>query len=306
MSSVRKAKSLEEPIAKSKENTLSNAFWQSIIEADYAVPEGHSATTLLPELLSMLGSIDPTMRDEYSYPILAVWRERGLYTVADLRSIGQQMASNLQRGITEPESDAIFLRTYSALILECVLEHDHSHPFLEEQEVRSWLSAGLQYLEQEQDLRGYIQVKGWAHSAAHTADLLMMLAQNRYLGVADLELLLNAIADKVRKRVAHVYLYGEDERLVYAVRQALRRNLLEMPFLTLWLERLTALGGLSEWSQASFKMSDISAYTNIRAFVRSLYFQLKLGQEPPKVAPTLCTALEEALRTLDLGFYTLP
>lgn len=282
---------------------MNNTFWRSIVEADYAVPEEQSASALLPELLSMLGATDPLVRDEYSYPILAVWIERGVYTPTELRAIGRQMETNLKLGITEPGSDAVFLRTFSALILECVVEYDHFHPFLEEQEVQSWLLAGLQYLEMEQDLRGYTQDKGWAHSVAHTADLLMMLAQNRYLGVADLERLLNAIADKVRKHVAHVYLYNEDERLAHAVRKALKRDVLEMPFLTLWLERLTPFKGLSGWSQAILKEADISAYINIRDFVRSLYFQLKLGQEPPTIASALCSALEETLRTIDLGFY---
>lgn len=284
---------------------MENTFWQSIVEADYTVPEGQSARALLPELLTMLGATDPVMRDEYSYPILAVWIERGVYTPAEMRAIGQQMETNLKRGIEEPRSDTVFLRTFSALILECVVEYDHLHPFLEEQEVCAWLEAGLQYLEQEQDLRGYVQGKGWAHSAAHTADLLMILAQSRHVGVADLERIVNAIADKVRKRLAHVYLYDEDERLAYAVRKALKRDLLEMSFLTAWLERLTALEGLSRWGQAGLKEADASAYINIRDFVRSLYFQLKLGQEPPTIASVLCPALEETLYTIDLGFYTM-
>jgi hypothetical protein len=284
---------------------VENTFWQSIVEADYTVPEEQSARALLPELLTMLGAADPVVRDEYSYPILAIWIERGVYTSTEIRGIGQQMEANLRRGIEEPESDAVFLRTFSALILECVVEYDHLHPFLEEREVRAWLEAGLQYLEQEQDLRGYIQGKGWAHSVAHTADLLMMLAQNRYLAVADLERILTAIADKVRKRVAYVYLYREDERLVYAVRKALKRDLLEMPFLAAWLERLTALEGLPSWFQASFQEEEVSAYTNIRDFVRSLYFQLKFGQEPPTIASALCSALEETLHGIDLGFYRM-
>jgi hypothetical protein len=282
---------------------LENTFWQSIVEAHYAVPQGQQASELLPVLVTTLGAPDPVMRDEYGYEILEAWIGRGVYPAAELRVLGHQMASNLKVGITEPGSDAIFLRTFSALILACVLEYDHLHPFLEEQEVRAWLEAGLQYLEQEQDLRGYVQGKGWAHSAAHTADLLMMLAQSRYLSVSDLQRILTAIADKVRKRVAHVYLYDEDERLAYAVRKVLQRNLLEMPFLTVWLDRLTALDGLSRWREARLKETDVSAYTNIKNFVRSLYFQLKLGQEPPTIASALCSVLEDTLRAIDLGFY---
>lgn len=284
---------------------MENTFWQSIVEAGYTVPEGQSASALLPELVAMLGSTDPVIRDVYSYPILATWIERGLYTPRELRTLGQQMKANLKVGIAEPGNDTVFLRTFSVLILECVVEYDHLHPFLEEQEIRAWLEAGLEYLKQEQDLRGYIQGKGWAHSAAHTADLLMILAQNRYLGTADLEHILDAIADKVRKRVAHVYLSEEDERLAYAVRKALKRNLLAMPFLNSWLERVIALEELPGWQAAFQETSTTVAYVNIRNFARSLYFQLTFDQEPPTIAPALCSSLEETLRVMDLGFYQM-
>jgi len=284
---------------------VENTFWQSIVETDYTIPEGQSASALLPELLTMLGAIDPVIRDEYSYPILATWIERGLYTSIELRAIGQQMEANLKLGIAEPGNDTVFLRTFSALILECVAEYDHLHPFLEELEIRAWLEAGLEYLKQEQDLRGYVQGKGWAHSAAHTADLLMILTQNRYLGTTDLERILDAIADKVRKRAAHVYLYQEDERLAYAVRKALKRNLLEMPFLHTWLERLTELEELPGWLAAFQDTITTATYANIRNFARSLYFQLKFDQEPPTIAPAVCSALEETLRDMDLGFYQM-
>jgi len=54
---------------------VENTFWQAIVEADYTVPEEQSASALLPELLTMLGAIDPVIRDEYSYPILSTWIE---------------------------------------------------------------------------------------------------------------------------------------------------------------------------------------------------------------------------------------
>lgn len=284
---------------------MERTFWQSIVDADYAIPEGQQASTLLPTLLPMLGSIDPVLRDAYAYPILATWIERGLYASTELRDIGQQMAANLLHGLEGQESDAIFLRTFSVLILASVIDYDLTHPFLEEREVRAWLEAGLRYLEGERDLRGYVQEKGWAHSVSHTADLLMILAQHRYLGVADLERLLMAIAEKIRQRVAHIYLYDEDERLAYAVRKALKRDLLEMPFLTSWLQRLIELGDLPNWRDAGLNVADASAYINIRDFLRSLYFQLTLSQELPAIAPDLARALLETLRSIDLGFYTL-
>jgi hypothetical protein len=39
---------------------MDKAFWQAIIESDYAVPEGHAVASLTPELLAYLGRHLPT------------------------------------------------------------------------------------------------------------------------------------------------------------------------------------------------------------------------------------------------------
>lgn len=122
---------------------MENTVWQSIVDTDFAMPEGQSAAQLLPELLMMLGSTDPVARDEYAYPILGTWIERDMYTPTELRALGQAMAANFQVGIGEVKGDAVFLRSFSALILVCVIEYDNVHLFLDEQEVRIWLDDGL-------------------------------------------------------------------------------------------------------------------------------------------------------------------
>ncbi len=96
------------------------------------------------------------MRDEYAYPILAHWIEGGLYSPEAMRAIGSQTADNLKASIGEQGTDAVFLRTFSALILDCVIDYDNQHPFLEEAEVRQWLDDALAYLARECDLRGYV------------------------------------------------------------------------------------------------------------------------------------------------------
>ena len=70
---------------------MDKAFWQAVLENDYAVPDGHSVTSLTPKLLAYLGSTDPELRDQIALSILATWIEcAGTYTNNQLRAIGNQ------------------------------------------------------------------------------------------------------------------------------------------------------------------------------------------------------------------------
>ena len=217
------------------------------------------------------------------------------------------MLANLHVGLGETHTDHVFLRSFSALVLMEIVSCDNEMHVLATADVRAYLEAGLTYLAGERDLRGYVPEKGWAHAVAHTADLLLMLAKNRYLATPDLERILDGIAAKLRERVAHVYLHAEDERLAYAVMGALGRDLLDMSFLRPWLDRLAHQQNGRPW-----KPGDITAYegacgyVNVRAFLRSLYFQLALAANPLARAPELLPAVADALRAMDFGFYALP
>lgn len=283
---------------------MDKAFWQAIIERDYAVPDGHTVASLTPKLLVYLGSVDPELRDEIALSILATWIEReGAFTTDELRAIGNQMAYNLTLGIGEQGSDSVFLRSFSALVLDCVIDYDNAHPFLTPAEVHSYLDQALEYLVHERDLRGYVAEKGWAHSAAHTADLLAYLARNQALDNRDLERMLDAIAEKVSAPAEHAYLYKEDERLVYTVMTALRRDLIGLPFLENWVDQLALEENPTPWFQTT---GGACARHNAKVFLRSLYFQLAWAESPPQVAQELRTKLHTALNTLEQVFYRLP
>lgn len=280
---------------------MDQTFWKAIVQADYAVPQGHDPVALLPELLSCLGSPDPVWRDEIAYMVLAWWQDRGVFDTETQRQIGHQCAANLKVGIGEQGTDSVFLRTFSALILGNVIEYDTKHQgYLTEAEVHGWLEDALTYFEQERDLRGYTPGGGWAHSVAHTADLLMMLAANSHLGQSDLERILDAIAAKLRLPVPQTYRYDEDERLACTAREVLQRDLLTLAALRAWLTRLVEFN----WGEAYRQEGTICAYINVRDFVRSLYLQLTLGaQEKPAITTELLPVLQEALSLLDIGFY---
>jgi hypothetical protein len=284
---------------------VDRGFLRFLVSADNALPQGQWVDELTPELLSWLGSVDEELRDEFAYPILAAWIERGEYTPDQLRAMARRMVDNLAVGLGENGTDTVFLRTFSALILMEVVSYDNAHPFLDEDEVLELLDSALTYLRRERDLRGHVQGPGWAHAVAHTADLLMMLARSRHVDAAELERLLDGIADKLLEPAETVYLYQEDERLAYAALTALRRGLVSRAFLTTWFGRFTRPPGYDSWRPVYADRGLATARMNATSFLRSLYFQLLLTAAPPAGRAETLDALVATLRQMDIGFYDL-
>jgi hypothetical protein len=283
---------------------VDRSFLRFLVES-HALPQGDWVRELTPELLSWLGSSDGELRDEFAYPILTAWIERGQYGPDDLREIVGQMLANLGKGLGESGTDTVFLRSFSALILMEVVARDNAEPFLDGREVRDLLGATLDYLRRERDLRGWVDGLGWAHAAAHTADLLMMLSRSRHLGVVELAGLLDGIADRLLTPSDTVFLYQEDERLAYTVLNVLRRGLLDRAAVTRWLGRFVRPTGFDSWQPVYVEPGLTVARVNVTSFLRSLYFQLLLIKSPPEELERLLEAVVEVLREMDIGFYEL-
>jgi hypothetical protein len=284
---------------------LDNAFWQAIKEHNFAIPPGYSVESLTEYLLAALGNSNPEIREGPNHEVFEYWIHHGIYSADALRAIKSQMLDNLKVGLGEVETDTVFLRTFSLLILTEILQEDHEHPFLTEAELRHTMECALAYLEAEHDGRGYIVGKGWAHAVAHAADLLMVLARNRYQRAADLERLLYAMAEILTGPPIGLYLYEEDERLAYAALTVLRRNLLSLPFLTAWIQQLARPEEVPWRIDTFYTPEGTIRYHNLKAFLRSLYFQLRLAKAAPQGAPLLLAGLEKAIAAMDRGYYAL-
>ena len=288
---------------------MDKAFWQSVLEANGALPTDHDLHALTDELLSYLGSPDAHLRDGVAYPLLAQWISKGHYSRDDLRAMAARLTANLQIGLGEEGTESVFLRAFSALMLAELIHQESKRSIFEfeETDVRAVLEAALTYLPAERDLRGYVPGFGWAHAVAHTADLLWVLANSRYLGASDLERILDAIANKAAPPVEHVYLFNEDTRLARAVMGVLRRDLVSLAFLSAWLERLARPEGRAISIESFFvgeppaiaSQVNVCLLHNTRQFLRSLYFALAAQEQPPAIAADFTIQLLEALKPLN-------
>lgn len=252
---------------------MDKEFWISLSRNDFQIPEGYTQSNLTEILFSYLASTDPDLRDEIAYTVYANWLKREMYSQEEVTSHAERLLSNLEKGIGETESDTVFLRAFSILLLAEIVHNDNKKPILEKDQIESILEKALWYLDAEKDPRGYVPVKGWAHALAHTADLLLVLARNRSIDAADLSRMLSAISAKMVHSTAYIYIHGEDERLARAVLEILRRDLIPSEQVESWSKSMTQPDG-KEWKGVYLNEERNRAFQNTRNFLRSVYLAL--------------------------------
>lgn len=282
---------------------MDRIFWQNVVTNDCKLPNGYSISDLTPELTCYLGVIDPVERDEIGYSVLSRWIITGSYTPDELRLMIRQMCINLQAGLGESGTDSVFLRAFSVLILAAIVYYDnHKQAFLSREEVHELLNKTLDYMAYEHDTRGYVPDKGWAHSCAHTADLLDELAIHNCTDTGDLERILTTISNKVMMPTGYVYQHNEDERLTVAVISALRRELVPQAFLTGWLQTMAGVPERMPHVKLMSTSAPHSAYLNTKNFLRSLYIRLGLAANLPESVRALQPEVLAALKPFGFGY----
>jgi hypothetical protein len=270
------------------------AFWQQIVKAKFDLPAGESAPKLAQELLGLLASPDPELRDDLAFTILTSWiYDKKLLGPEDLRPIVQVLQGNLRRGIATPGNDEVFRRSFSALTLSVVAARDNTTPFLTAEEYASLVDEALAYLRDEQDARGFDGRKGWVHAAAHTADLLKFLARNPRLRAVDQSRLLTAVLDKQRSVMAPLA-QGEDERLARIAISIVRRDDFDRDGFRAWLTRAQAAAVFP----SPPTVETLAAQQNARHLLAALWAELSADQRPSEGADFARVALRETIKKL--------
>ena len=244
-----------------------------IVEDEYRLPAQADAMARAMEMLPHIGSPDSELRDDLIYMILTKWVMAGLFTTEQLKSLLTIYTddAHLFYKIGERGTDSVFTRSFSMLGIPPILAMHRKRPFLTPTELRQLKTRVLDYLEKEQDLRVYVteEDKGWAHAVAHTADCLDELAQCPELNAADLLDILRAIRAKIGAPLT-VYVYEEDERMVYPVLACLQRKLLREAEVKEWL------AGFAPLCRGTEPFPDVYRQAlNVKLFLRSLYFRAK-------------------------------
>ena len=214
---------------------MSQIDWAAVAANEYAVPEELNPVDAIPELLDMLASPDPIVRDEQAYTILAVWVGAGHFD-AVLGELGEQTAKLL----SAPD---VLTRSFSAVILGEALNRDtilsrqrsqESQLAFRSPQQASALAAWQAWYPHEPDVRSCEDGIGWIHAVAHGADTALALALHPQTDAAQLRLILETLTGRLRTLPMYLS-QTEDNRLTLAMLAAFSRPELPVADIRGWL-----------------------------------------------------------------------
>ncbi|WP_226675174.1 DUF2785 domain-containing protein [Mesobacillus jeotgali] len=252
-------------------------------ELDFKKPEtikSKDLDQLIRQMVEHIGSTDAELRDKLIYTSFYYLTKNGYLNYQQMEYL---IKTSLDRkhlffGIGSTNDDSVFTRAFSSLVIALILNRDRIDRFLPEETALKSIESSILYLQKEEDTRGYVAEKGWAHSIAHGADLLAEAVKHPLFDLALASECLNTIGGCILKETA--YIDEEDERLIYAVIALLEKGMDEN-LLKEWIESLskniTDLKNSTGYTPYFFRKN-----TNLRQFLKSLYFRLLfLDKETP-------------------------
>lgn len=227
--------------------------------------------SLLEEMLENIGHTDPEIRDDLIYNSFVklilkdyVTKEQTIYILQKCMS-EQYLFFNIE---DKTIGDSVFTRSFSALVIATILYKDATTRNLPSELVLQAIHVGIEYLLLEQDYRGYVKEKGWAHSIGHGSDLLATCVLHPEFDVNQTKACLHAIRTCVL--VEYPYIDEEDERLIQVMEALIKKGMKDIE-LRNWIEDLEVELHLShkryriEW--------------NVKLFCYSLYIALLKHRE---------------------------
>lgn len=283
---------------------MPSGFWQQVVADGLKVPQDRSLVEMTEDLTRMLGDPDPEIRDGIAFPTMATWIDDGVYDDL-LVGLGDGMCHGLDIGLGEVESDTVFRRSFSALILTECIDRTTKAALGGPNVVLRWGDKVMGWYSRERDLRGFVPGKGWAHAVAHGADALGALARSPVMGRLELTVILDVIADRLLTPTDAFFVAGEGDRLAFATMHLLRRDILGIDVLEPWVARLAA-GAVG---RGSIDRNPYLVAGNVQCYLRSLHLQLQLNTAAsghPAVRSDLLLVLADRLRETNPAYFSVP
>ncbi|MCF6409890.1 DUF2785 domain-containing protein [Pseudalkalibacillus salsuginis] len=252
---------------------------------------------LVQDMLGHIGDTDPELRDTLIYSTfvrLITKKHLSESLMMDLlqTSINED---HLFHRIEESEGDAVFVRSFSALLAALLLKVDAERRFLPDPLIEEACNRSVDYILREKDYRGFVEGKGWAHAVAHGADLLASAVEHP---VIDSDRLFPIYLEGIKTCIGRedgVYTDNEDERLTVVIDRMLRKGLTPSQ-LNMWLDSICSQIQIKEeegWSHSFFLFR-----TNTTNFLKTLYFLLKSKKDTQHCCNTIESHLIKDYQTL--------
>lgn len=268
---------------------------QAIRANDWQLPKEVKANAYVLELYDLLGELDSELRDTLALSLVWTLIEREKLSKDTCRELlARSQSDGIFTRIEEVQGDGVFKRSFALLVIAALVEdHVKAH--------RSWMRKDhfvelvenlIRYAKEEQDLRGYVEEYGWAHSTAHLSDAFAELAACKELSESQSKLILHTILKKMAVQ-EYVYIHGEDERMAKAACALIKHQKIE--FLD-WEEILVEeMTGIDQSLPGHLRLQK---QENAKIFLRSLVARIqRLGFDQKWTFPVI-----SVLRNYDVKY----
>ncbi len=258
------------------------SYWRPIF--DNRESDSGYADDFALDLVACLGSDNPTLRDTYGYGLFTHWLRNDALREDTKLELFAVLNDNLQ-------SEAVLLRSFSALVLSELLRADAQQAFLTDRERNTLTLRANEALLAETDFRGFDAALGWVHPVAHLADVHWRLALHPQLNVEQARRSLVAIYGKAVTQEA-AYTTNESDRLARAVAILIRTEILESDDIATWLSQFATRQNGEAWPTVFSSAEGMIELHNSKSFVRALAEQLAPVELPALVHEQLNDLLD--------------
>ncbi|WP_252501636.1 DUF2785 domain-containing protein [Sporosarcina sp. Marseille-Q4943] len=256
--------------------------------------EEESIVCIVQSMVEHIGSTDSELRDQLIYSsFYQLIREKNQLEHELLDELLELCLGDLLfKGIGENGTDSVFTRSFTTLLIALILYRDNEDNFLPQDMMLKIKDKLIDYINLENDLRGYISVKGWAHSIAHVTDAFEELVKSPKLDRKYYLEILKVLWSKVLVSTS-VYIHNEDERILIPILEMINNGLKQADVITLLQHipiELKTQKELIEEEEYWF------LYFNCKAFLKSFYIKVNTNRE---LIP-LKTSIEKCLLEISL------
>lgn len=237
---------------------------------------------LLTKMLANIGSPDSELRDLLICNLFYAGIPTGEISLRQQEWLLEEILDkNLVLTGIDQEGDLVFTRTFSLLVLSLIVTSDSHHHFLSDKQFRTVFKLANDYLRTEQDTRGYVDEKGWAHGIAHGADLLVSLVSHPSFTQQMIPTIQLTI-EGVLLRKTDPFTANEEGRLSQVMVAQLAHYSESGHPLILWLNDLKEKLKSTQKSLTNFEASQLERKLN--QFSQALYFKLMVEQKQVSVS----------------------
>ncbi|MEG0384490.1 MAG: DUF2785 domain-containing protein [Solibacillus sp.] len=246
-------------------------------------------------ILINVGHMESAIRDQQNYQLFIQLLSENTIPGPILHHYVDYLSADkgLLFEMTTADPSAVIQRSYSALFLTAIVHADRQLGILTAEEVEQLTTAAITLFSKEQDFRSYIdETTGWAHSIAHTADLICAIIQHPHFSIRFTSHILQAIRTNLWK--GYVFQDDEEERFTKIVMALMAKGIEDALF--------------NEWTTQLFDRLEMVAYergydatwfkarTNLLNMMKTLYFYLKFSKQSDKLRETVSNFIQQWLR----------